>query len=184
MAAAPLQGQRAVVRHGELLAGDDDAGHPGLADRHVGGDALQTLEGTARDQQQGRAARALHAARAGRAHDSTHIGEVESVSCNQVTVRMASTYPSNMSIVGGVVYRIGQNGSFPKIPPGYANLYGLITRAGVQAMLEALLERYREDPSVGGGRRWLPLILVVNRSALRSSAGCYSPEPAMIMSTW
>lgn len=93
-------------------------------------------------------------------HNPTHIGEVESVSGNAVTVKMSGNYPSNMPIVDGTVYRIGQIGSFLKIPLGYANLYGLITQAGVLAMPEPLLAAYKENPSVVDGHRWLRMILV------------------------
>jgi uncharacterized protein len=93
-------------------------------------------------------------------HNPTHIGQVESVSGNSVTIKMASNYPSNMPIVDGTVYRIGQIGSFLKIPLGYANLYGLITQAGVLAMPESLLIVYKENPSIADGHRWLKMILV------------------------
>jgi len=93
-------------------------------------------------------------------HNPTHIGQVESVSGNAVTIKMASNYPSNMPIVDGTVYRIGQIGSFLKIPLGYANLYGLITQAGVLAMPESLLMVYKENPSIADGHRWLRMILV------------------------
>lgn len=93
-------------------------------------------------------------------HNPTHIGQVESVSGNTVTIKMESNYPSNMPIVNGTVYRIGQIGSFLKIPLGYANLYGLITQAGVLAMPDSLLMAYKENPSVVDGHRWLRMILV------------------------
>jgi uncharacterized protein DUF87 len=93
-------------------------------------------------------------------HNPTHIGQVESVSGNSVTIKMASNYPSNMPIIDGTVYRIGQIGSFLKIPLGYANLYGLVTQAGVLAMPEALLLAYKEKPEVADGHRWLRMILV------------------------
>lgn len=73
---------------------------------------------------------------------------------------MATNYPSNMPIVDGTVYRIGQIGSFLKIPLGYANLYGLITQAGVLAMPDSLLVAYKENPSIADGHRWLRMILV------------------------
>lgn len=93
-------------------------------------------------------------------HNPTHIGQVESVSGNSVTIKMASNYPSNMPIVDGTVYRIGQIGSFLKIPLGYAYLYGLITQAGVLAMPESLLTAYKDNPSIVDGHRWLRMILV------------------------
>lgn len=93
-------------------------------------------------------------------HNPTHIGQVESVSGNSVTIKMATSYPSNMPIIDGTVYRIGQIGSFLKIPLGYANLYGLVTQAGVMAMPDALLLAYKENPSIVDGHRWLQMILV------------------------
>lgn len=93
-------------------------------------------------------------------HNPTHIGHVESVSGNSVTVKMSATYPSNMPIIDGTVYRIGQIGSFLKIPLGYANLYGLVTQAGVLAMPEALLAAYKENPNFVDGNRWLKMVLV------------------------
>src|SRR2546430_1494201 len=93
-------------------------------------------------------------------HNPTHVGQVESVNGNSVTIKMASNYPSNMPIVDGTVYRIGQIGSFLKIPLGYASLYGLITQAGAMAMPEALLAAYQVNPSVADRHRWLRMILV------------------------
>lgn len=93
-------------------------------------------------------------------HDPTHIGQVETVSGNSVTIKMAANYPSNMPIVDGTVYRIGQIGSFLKIPLGYAHLYGIITHAGVAAIPDSLLDAYRENPSLADGHRWLRMTLV------------------------
>lgn len=104
-------------------------------------------------------------------HNPTHIGQVESVSGNSVTIKMSSNYPSNMPIINGTVYRIGQIGSFLKIPLGYANLYGLITQAGVLAMPETLLMAYKENPSIVDGHRWLRMILVGEQVGLSFERG-------------
>lgn len=93
-------------------------------------------------------------------HNPTHIGHVESVSGNSVAIKMDDNYPSNMPIIDGTVYRIGQIGSFLKIPLGYANLYGLVTQAGVMAMPEPLLANLKGDFSVVDGNRWLRMILI------------------------
>lgn len=93
-------------------------------------------------------------------HNPTHIGQVESVSGNSVSIKLMGNYPSNMPIIDGTVYRIGQIGSFLKIPLGYANLYGLVTQAGVLAMPESLLIAYKDNPSIVDGHRWLRMILV------------------------
>ncbi len=93
-------------------------------------------------------------------YNPTHIGQVESVNGNCVTIKMDSSYPSNMPIINGTVYRIGQIGSFLKIPLGYANLYGIITQTGVLAMPESLLAVYKDTPAIADGRRWLQMVLV------------------------
>lgn len=90
----------------------------------------------------------------------THVGQVESVSGSSVIVKMSTNYPSNMPIIDGTVYRIGQIGSFLKIPLGYANLYGLITQAGVLAMPEEVLATYRDGVPSADGNRWLRMVLI------------------------
>ena len=97
-------------------------------------------------------------------HNPTLVGQVESVSGNAVTIKMATSYPSNMPIVDGTVYRIGQIGSFLKIPLGYATLYGIITQAGVLAMPESVASAYNQNPSSVDGHRWLRMILVGEQS--------------------
>lgn len=49
---------------------------------------------------------------------------------------MANNVKSNMPIIDGTVYRIGQIGSFVRIPLGYVNLYGIVTQGGAAAMPE------------------------------------------------
>ena len=53
----------------------------------------------------------------------TLIGEIVSVNGNLISVQLLNTVKSNMIIIDGIVYRIGQIGSFLKIPLGYANLF-------------------------------------------------------------
>ena len=48
------------------------------------------------------------------------IGEIVSVNGNTVTVQLLDTVKSNIPIIDGIVYRIGQIGSFLKIPLGYS----------------------------------------------------------------
>lgn len=111
-------------------------------------------------------------------HNPTNIGQVESVSGNSVTIKMAGSYPSNMPIIDGTVYRIGQIGSFLKIPLGYANLYGLVTQAGALAMPEALLVAYQENPSAAEGHRWLRMVLVGEQVGASFERGVLqSPTP-------
>ena len=67
--------------------------------------------------------------------NQTEIGEIVSVSGNVIAVQLSDTVKSNMPVIDGIVYRIGQIGSFLKVPLGYANLYGIVTQIGAAAIL-------------------------------------------------
>ena len=60
----------------------------------------------------------------------TLIGKVASISGNQISVKMLESTKSLMPIIYGIIHRVGQLGSFLKIPLGYANLYGIVTQKG------------------------------------------------------
>mgnify|MGYP000942775220 CR=1 FL=1 len=102
---------------------------------------------------------------------STEIGTVESVIGNSISIRMKDLYQSNMPVIDGVVYRIGQIGSFVKIPLGYAQLYGIVTEVGASAIPEAILELAKTDPSVIQGNRWLKAVLVGEQVGNRFERG-------------
>ncbi|MCB2356420.1 ATP-binding protein [Clostridium estertheticum] len=89
----------------------------------------------------------------------TEIGEVISVSGNIITVQLSENLKSNMPIIDGVVYRVGQIGSFLKIPLGYEILYGIVTQIGVAAIPENLKVEYKDEYN----RQWLNLALVGER---------------------
>lgn len=73
----------------------------------------------------------------------TEIGEIISVSGNVISVQLSDTVKSNMPVIKGIVYKIGQIGSFVKIPLGYAYIYGVVTQIGAAAVPERL--RIEED---------------------------------------
>ena len=64
--------------------------------------------------------------------DPTFIGHVEEVHGPTVWVRLSSNLCSGISIVNGISYRIGQVGSFIRIPQGYHNLYGVVSSIGAK----------------------------------------------------
>lgn len=68
----------------------------------------------------------------------TEIGEIISVSGNTISVQLLDTVKSNMPVINGVVYRIGQIGSFMKVPLGYSSIYGIVTQTGASAIPERL----------------------------------------------
>lgn len=53
----------------------------------------------------------------------TGIGRVVSVNGNVVSIKLQDSVKSNMPIIDGIVYRLGQIGSFLKIPLGYGEGY-------------------------------------------------------------
>lgn len=89
----------------------------------------------------------------------TEIGEIDSISGNNISVKLFDNIKSNMPIIDGVVYRIGQIGSFVRIPLGYANLYGIVTQIGSAAIPENLKEVVYRDYDHFKNTRWINIVL-------------------------
>ena len=90
----------------------------------------------------------------------TEIGEINSVSGNVITVQLSDTIKSKMPVIDGIVYRIGQIGSFLKVPLGYANLYGIVTQTGAAAIPDKIKELIEQDYKMLDNRQWLNMVLV------------------------
>ncbi|MDE0158081.1 MAG: ATP-binding protein [Gammaproteobacteria bacterium] len=101
----------------------------------------------------------------------TEIGKVFSVSGNVITVQLSDSIKSNMPIIDGVVYRIGQIGSFLKVPLGYANLYGIVTKTGAAAIPESIVESTRQDYTEFDNRQWLHMVLVGEQTGSKFERG-------------
>lgn len=82
------------------------------------------------------------------------LGCVGAVAGATVSVRLAASVGSGILIIGGRSYRIGQVGSFVRIPQGYHDLYGIISNVGASATPTALLDA-RDH-----GERWMTVQLV------------------------
>lgn len=94
----------------------------------------------------------------------TIIGKVDSVTGGKVTVLLDDRIKSTMPIIDGVVYRIGQLGSFVKIPLGYTYLFGIVTQAGAAAIPESLKEAYaNSSESLFFNNRWITVVLIGER---------------------
>ncbi len=89
----------------------------------------------------------------------TEIGEIDSISGNNISVKLFDNIKSDMPIINGVVYRVGQIGSFIRIPLGYANLYGIVTQIGSGAIPENLKEVYVRDYDTFKNTRWINIVL-------------------------
>lgn len=85
---------------------------------------------------------------------ATLLGYVGAVSGSGVSVVQSPGVASGIAIIGGKSYRIGQVGSFIRIPQGYHSLYGIVSEVGVNATPEALRESHDR------GERWLTVQLV------------------------
>ena len=84
----------------------------------------------------------------------TLLGFVGQVTGSTINVRQVETVASGLSIISGRTYRIGQVGSFVRIPQGYLDLFGIVSQVGADAVPEALRT---VEPH---GARWLSVQLV------------------------
>ena len=69
-------------------------------------------------------------------NNATYIGTVQDVSGITVKITLSSDSLSGLTYVEGHGYRIGQIGSFVKIPIGYTDLFGIVTQVGASAVPE------------------------------------------------
>ena len=67
----------------------------------------------------------------------TLLGHVGAVSGSTISVRQFEGISSGIAIIGGRSYRVGQVGSFVRIPQGYHDLYGIIADVGATAAPQA-----------------------------------------------
>ena len=65
--------------------------------------------------------------------DPTYVGQVASVTGGIVRVRLRDDLLSSLIMIRGESYRVGQIGSFFRIPLGYAQLYAVCTQVGADA---------------------------------------------------
>lgn len=86
--------------------------------------------------------------------DPTLIGTVQDVSGATVTVELTDETATGLSFVNGEGYRIGQVGSFVRIPLGFVDLYGIVSHVGAGAAPRS------ENDSRPYGNRWLTMQLV------------------------
>lgn len=75
-------------------------------------------------------------------YDPTYLGIVAAVSGAALTVNLAESVASGLSIISGKTYRVGQVGSFVRVPQGYQDLVGIVSQ--VRAIASSA------EPSVTG----------------------------------
>lgn len=86
--------------------------------------------------------------------DPTLLGIVQDVKGATVSVHLHSDTLPGLIFVNGQAYRVGQVGSFVRIPMGYVDLFGIVSQVGAGSVPERLVE---EEPY---GHRWMTVELI------------------------
>ncbi|MDA4630866.1 ATPase, partial [Escherichia coli] len=85
--------------------------------------------------------------------DPTFLGRVSAVSGASITVKLAESLASGLAIINGHTYRVGQVGSFVRIPQGYQDLYGVVSEVGAKVAPEIA------STDTGDTGRWMRIEL-------------------------
>lgn len=86
----------------------------------------------------------------------TFLGLVRRVVGAKVFVEISQDIPSASPIINGRLYRLGQVGSFVRIPLGFINLYGIVAMVGASPNVES----EEIETSLSAGQRWLEIQLL------------------------
>jgi hypothetical protein len=89
-----------------------------------------------------------------KSNNPTLLGAVQDVKGATVSVSLLVETISGLSFIEGHGYRIGQVGSFVRIPIGFIDLFGVVSQVGDGSVPEHLVE---EQPH---GNRWMAVQLV------------------------
>lgn len=84
----------------------------------------------------------------------TYMGSVEDVNGSTVRVSLSKHSLTGFVYIEGQGYRVGQIGSFIRIPIGFVNLYGIISQVGASAVPD---NKKEDNPS---GNRWMTIQLI------------------------
>lgn len=87
-------------------------------------------------------------------NDETYLGSVQDVKGTTVSVSLSKDSLTGFVYIDGQGYRIGQIGSFIRIPIGFINLFGIVSQVGASAVPENQIEN---QPY---GNRWMTVQLI------------------------
>ena len=73
-------------------------------------------------------------------HSPTYLGTVQDVQGATVNVELDKDTISGLIFIDGRGYRVGQVGSFIRIPIGFIDLFGIVTKVGAGAVPESLAQ--------------------------------------------
>ena len=86
-------------------------------------------------------------------HDPTYLGTIAAVSGAALNIHLAESIASGLSIISGQTYKVGQVGSFVRVPQGYQDLFGVVSEVGANAVPESMV-------SLNDTGRWMKVELV------------------------
>ena len=104
---------------------------------------------------------------------ATFLGTIEDVKGSSVRVLLSNESLSGLTYIDGQGYRIGQIGTFIKIPIGFTLLYGVISQVGASSVPENLID---QQPY---GNRWMTVQLVGEGTAKGSFQRGISQYPTI-----
>jgi len=84
----------------------------------------------------------------------TYMGDVEDVNGSTVRISLSKQSLTGFIYIEGQGYRVGQIGSFVRIPIGFTDLYGIVSQVGASSVPESKKE---DNPS---GNRWMTIQLI------------------------
>ena len=85
---------------------------------------------------------------------ATYLGTVQDVQGATINIELDQSTISGLVFIDGHGYRIGQIGSFIRIPIGFIDLFGIVTQVGAGAVPDSLAH------AVPHGHRWLKVQLI------------------------
>jgi hypothetical protein len=87
-------------------------------------------------------------------NQETYLGDVQDVSGTTVSISLSAESLTGFVYIDGQGYRVGQIGSFIRIPIGFINLFGIISQVGASAVPQSQIE------NLALGNRWMTIQLL------------------------
>jgi DNA helicase HerA-like ATPase len=87
-------------------------------------------------------------------NQETYLGDVQDVSGTTVSISLSAESLTGFVYIDGQGYRVGQIGSFIRIPIGFTNLFGIISQVGASAVPKNQIENEVV------GNRWMTIQLI------------------------
>lgn len=75
-------------------------------------------------------------------NQETYLGDVQDVSATTVSISLSTESLTGFVYIDGQGYRIGQIGSFIRIPIGFINLFGIISQVDASAVPQSQIENH------------------------------------------